>query len=32
MTLKELPVFELYWEGSQIRRSSRSILASFVQG
>lgn len=32
MTLEELPKFEMYEEGSQIRRSSKSILANFVEG
>jgi four helix bundle protein len=32
MTLKELPKFEMYEEGSQIRRASKSIVANFVEG
>jgi len=32
MTLTDLPKFEMYEEGSQTRRSSRSILANFVEG
>jgi len=32
MTLDELPKFELYEEGRQIRRSSKSIVANFVEG
>ncbi len=32
MTLEELPRFELYEEGSQIRRSAKSVLANFVEG
>ena len=32
MTLKALPRFEMYEEGSQIRRSSQSVLANFVEG
>ena len=32
MTLEELPKFEMYEEGSQIRRSSKSIVANFVEG
>ncbi len=32
MTLKELPKFEMYEEGSQIRRSSKSIAANIVEG
>ena len=32
MTLKELPKFELYEQGSQIRRASKSIVANFVEG
>jgi four helix bundle protein len=31
-TLNELPKFELYEQGSQIRRSSKSIVANFVEG
>ena len=32
ITLEELPRFELYEEGSQIRRSSKSIVANIVEG
>ncbi len=32
MTLDDLPRFEMYEEGSQIRRSSKSIVANFVEG
>ena len=32
MTLDELPKFEMYEEGSQIRRSSKSIVSNFVEG
>jgi four helix bundle protein len=32
MTLHELPKFELYEEGSQIRRSMKSIRANIVEG
>lgn len=32
MTLTELPKFELYEEGSQIRRSSKSIRSNIVEG
>ncbi|MEA3335776.1 MAG: four helix bundle protein [Chloroflexota bacterium] len=32
MTLAELPKFELYEQGSQIRRSSKSVVANFVEG
>ena len=32
MTLKNLPKFEMYEEGSQIRRSSKSISATIVEG
>ena len=32
MTLKELPKFEMYEEGSQIRRSSKSIVSNIVEG
>ena len=32
MTLKELPTFELYEEGSQIRRSSKSVKSNIVEG
>lgn len=32
MTLTKLPKFELYEEGSQIRRSSKSIRSNIVEG
>ncbi|RLC84372.1 MAG: four helix bundle protein [Chloroflexi bacterium] len=32
MTLEELPKFEMYEEGNQIRRSSKSVVANFVEG
>jgi len=32
MTLEELPRLEMYEEGSQIRRSSKSIAANIVEG
>ena len=32
MTLDALPKFELYEEGSQIRRSSKSIASNIVEG
>ena len=32
MTLEELPKFELYEQGSQIRRASKSVVANFVEG
>ena len=32
MTLTELPKFEMYEEGSQIRRSSKSIRSNIVEG
>ena len=32
MTLQELPKFEMYETGSQIRRSSKSIKANIVEG
>jgi four helix bundle protein len=32
MTLNGLPKFEMYEEGSQIRRSSKSIGANIVEG
>ena len=32
MTLTELPKFELYEEGSQIRRSMKSVKANIVEG
>lgn len=31
MTMEELPRFEMYEEGSQIRRSSKSVVANFVE-
>lgn len=31
-TLEELPKFEMYEEGSQIRRSSKSIVSNIVEG
>jgi four helix bundle protein len=31
-TLQELPKFEMFEEGSQIRRSAKSILANSVEG
>ncbi|MCB0212911.1 MAG: four helix bundle protein [Anaerolineae bacterium] len=31
-TLEELPKFEMYEQGSQVRRSSKSIVANFVEG
>ena len=31
-TLNELPKFELYEEGSQVRRSSKSVVSSIVEG
>ena len=31
-TINELPKFEMYEEGSQIRRSSKSIVANIVEG
>jgi four helix bundle protein len=31
-TLAELPKFEMYEQGSQIRRSSKSIVANLVEG
>jgi four helix bundle protein len=31
-TLSELPKFEMYEQGSQIRRSSKSIVANLVEG
>ena len=31
-TLSELPKFEMYEQGSQIRRSSKSIVANVVEG
>ncbi len=32
MTLDELPGFEMYEEGRQIRRSAKSVVANFVEG
>ena len=32
MILTELPKFEMYEEGSQIRRSSKSVCANLVEG
>jgi four helix bundle protein len=32
MTLKELPKFEMYEEGTQIRRSVKSIRSNIVEG
>lgn len=32
MTLEQLPRFELYEQGAQIRRSSKSIRANIVEG
>jgi four helix bundle protein len=32
MTLKDLPKFEMYEEGSQIRRSSKSVVSNIVEG
>jgi four helix bundle protein len=32
ITLDDLPKFEMYEKGSQIRRSSKSIVANFVEG
>ena len=32
MTLKDLPKFEMYEEGSQLRRSSKSICSNIVEG
>ncbi len=32
MTLTELPKFEMYEEGSQIRRSAKSIRSNIVEG
>ena len=32
MTLEELPAFEMYEEGSQIRRSSKSSKSQIVEG
>ncbi|MFP4548758.1 MAG: four helix bundle protein [Fidelibacterota bacterium] len=32
MTLTELPAFEMYEEGGQIRRSSKSVKSTIVEG
>lgn len=32
MTLEHLPKFEMYEQGSQIRRSSKSVIANLVEG
>ncbi len=32
MTLDELPQYEFYEQGSQIRRASKSVVANFVEG
>lgn len=32
MTLEYLPKFEMYEEGSQIRRSSKSIVSNIIEG
>jgi len=32
ITLTELPKFEMYEEGSQIRRSSKSVRSNIVEG
>ena len=32
MTLTELPKYEMYEEGSQIRRSSKSVRSNIVEG
>jgi four helix bundle protein len=32
MTLKELPKFEMFEEGAQIRRSSKSVKSTIVEG
>jgi four helix bundle protein len=32
MTLDNLPKFEMYEEGSQIRRSSKSIVSNIIEG
>lgn len=32
ITLNDLPKFEMYEQGSQIRRSSKSVVANFVEG
>lgn len=31
MTLEDLPKFEVYEEGSQIRRSSKSVVSNIVE-
>jgi len=32
MTLRDLPKFEMYEEGSQIRKSSKSVVSNIVEG
>jgi four helix bundle protein len=32
MTLKELPRFEMFEQGSQLRRSSKSVVSNIVEG
>lgn len=32
MSLKELPLFEMYEEGSQVRKSSKAIVSNIVEG
>ena len=32
LTLDDLPKFEMYEQGAQIRRSSKSVVANFVEG
>ncbi len=32
MTLTDLPKFEMYEEGSQIRRSAKSVRSNIVEG
>jgi four helix bundle protein len=32
LTIKELPKFEMYEEGSQIRRSAKSIASNIAEG
>lgn len=32
MTLEDLPKFEMYEEGSQIRRSSKAVVSNIVEG
>jgi four helix bundle protein len=32
MTITELPKYEMFAEGDQIRRSSKSVVANFVEG